>query len=103
MSNGPDPVLNYTVSNTPVCQGGEVTVNGSGSTNATDFEWYLTNDNPVDTLFDDNFNSAATFTMNVAPGDYQIWAYADGSCRTSSDSIEFIVNPAVSGSHHLRQ
>jgi len=98
LSNGPAPVFNYTISSTPVCPGGDVVVNSSSSTNTTNYEWYLTDDTPVDTLYDSQFTSAATFTMNNWPADYQIWGYAEGSCMTDFDTIEFVVNPFVSGS-----
>lgn len=97
MSNGPAPTFNYTISSTPVCPGGDVVVNSSSSTNATDYEWYLTDDTPVDTLYDTQLTSAATFTMNNWPADYQLWGYVEGSCMTAFDTIEFVVNPFVSG------
>jgi len=101
LSNGPAPTAVYTNSAVPVCPGGEVTVNASGSTNATGFDWLLLSEPELpglDTLYDQESNSGATFTMNNFPGQYQLNVYVDGSCMTDIDSLEFVVNPPIGGS-----
>lgn len=93
LSNGPAPVADMTFSETEVCPGGEISVNGSGSTNTTNYYWYQT-DEPVTTIIDDSEAGAATFTFATA-GDYNIFLFADGSCMTDGIVLPVTVNPAV--------
>ncbi|MBK9592851.1 MAG: hypothetical protein IPO32_15605 [Crocinitomicaceae bacterium] len=61
-------------------------MNGSGSTNVTNYFWYQT-DEPVTTIIDDSDQGAATFTFAGPAGDYNIFLYAAGSCMTDAISI----------------
>lgn len=94
LSNGPDPVADMTFSSDEVCPGGEITVNGSGSTNTTNYFWYQT-DEPVTTIIDDSDQGAATFTFAGPAGDYNIFLFADGSCMSDGIFLPVVVNPAV--------
>ena len=94
LSNGAAPIADMTFSSDEVCPGGEITVNGSGSTNVTNYFWYQT-DEPVTTIIDDSDQGAATFTFAGPAGDYNIFLYADGSCMTDAIYLPVTVNPAV--------
>lgn len=93
LSNGPDPVADFTFSDTEICPGGDITVNGAASTNTTDYFWYLTDD-PVTTIIDQGSDGAETFSPSPA-GDYRIYLFADGSCKTDGIYLPVTVNPAV--------
>lgn len=89
-STGAAPDANLTISETEICQGGQVIVNGSISTNTTFYDWYVTNDPVTTTLF--NSNSASnTFTFANA-GNHRIYLFADGSCKTDGIYVPIIVN-----------
>ncbi|MBK9190997.1 MAG: T9SS type A sorting domain-containing protein [Crocinitomicaceae bacterium] len=93
LSNGPAPVADMIFSESEVCPGGEILVNGSGSTNTTNYYWYLT-DEPVTTVIDDSNDGAVTFTMGAA-NDYNIFLFADGSCMTDGLVLPVTVNPQI--------
>lgn len=80
-SNGPAPVADFTYSEAAICQGGQISVNGSISTNTTFYDWYVTNDPVTTTLFNSN-TASNTFTFANA-GNHRIYLFADGSCKTS--------------------
>ncbi len=95
LSNGPAPVASYTISDTLLCDGGSVTVNGSGSTNVTNYYWYLTDD-PVTTIIDESGAPSNTYSPMTA-GDYLVFLFADGSCMTDAATAQSItVNPTIS-------
>ncbi|MES2799802.1 MAG: M43 family zinc metalloprotease [Bacteroidota bacterium] len=89
-SNGPDPVADFTVSGTTVCTGGQITVNGSTSTNTTNYYWYMT-DNPFTTIFDDDYTAGTTFTFPSA-GSRAVYLFADGSCKTDGIFLPITVS-----------
>lgn len=93
-SNGPAPVANIIFSEDEVCVGGDVTVNGSTSTNTTDYSWYQT-DNTSTTIFSTSTSGSATFNFPSA-GDYIIHLFADGSCQSDLSSVNITVDPVVS-------
>lgn len=94
LSNGPSPVADFQFDDDSLCVGGSIVVNGSGSTNATDYEWYLT-DNPVTTTLAFNGTAGTTFSPSPA-GDYAIFLFVDGSCETDGLVLPITVLPAVS-------
>jgi len=89
-SNGPAPVANFTYTEAEICQGGQITVNGSGSTNTTFYDWYVTND-PVTTVLTNSNLSGTTFTF-ANTGNHRIYLFADGSCKTSGLYLPVVVN-----------
>lgn len=94
LSNGPAPVANFTATGDSICVGGTITANGSGSTNVTDYFWYLT-DNPFTTVI--SASSAPTNDYSPSPaGDYSIYLFADGSCQTDAVVLDIVVANPVS-------
>ena len=79
-SNGPNPVANFTFSESAICTGGQITVNGSGSTNTNSYLWYITDD-PFTTVISTHNTAANTFTFNQV-ANQRIYLFADGSCKT---------------------
>ncbi len=94
LSNGPAPVADMTFSEAEVCPGGQIVVNGSGSTNTTAYQWYQT-DEPVTTVISSSTAGGATFTFAGPAGDYNIFLYADGSCKTDGIYLPVTVDAAV--------
>ncbi|MFT5779068.1 MAG: PKD repeat protein, partial [Crocinitomicaceae bacterium] len=92
-SNGPPPVANFTFSESEICAGGQITVNGSSSTNTTDYLWFVT-DNPFTTIFEIQSGAGQTFT-HPAPGNESIYLFADGSCMTSAVVLNVAIYPPV--------
>lgn len=90
-SNGPNPDANFTFTDSEVCLGGQITVNGSGSTNTNSYLWYLTDD-PFTTVLSTSALSGTTFTFSQL-ANRRIYLFADGSCRTDGIYLPIIVNP----------
>lgn len=82
LSNGPAPVADFTATNDQVCEGGDITVNGSISTNVTNYYWYVTDD-PFTTIYESSNTAGNTFNFPTA-GNEQIFLFADGSCMTDA-------------------
>ncbi|XOV67912.1 MAG: M43 family zinc metalloprotease [Fluviicola sp.] len=97
LSNGPAPVADLVATNNEVCLGGSITVNGSGSTNTTDYFWYQTDD-PVTTIIDNNNTAGTTFDFNtpLTAGSYSIFLFADGSCQTDGLVLPVTLHDNVS-------
>jgi PKD repeat protein len=95
LSNGPDPVADMDYSGQEVCPGGQITVNGSGSTNTTHYQWYQTDDPAPYTIIDESTAGGVTFDFAGPAGDYNIFLFADGSCQTDGLLLPVIVYPAV--------
>jgi PKD repeat protein len=89
-SNGPNPVANFTFSGSAICTGGQITVNGSGSTNTNSYLWYITDD-PFTTVISTHNTAANTFTFNQV-ANRRIYLFADGSCRTDGIYLPVVVN-----------
>ncbi|TNF45634.1 MAG: PKD domain-containing protein [Bacteroidetes bacterium] len=81
-SNGPAPVADFLASDDKVCVGGQITANGSGSQNTTNYYWYMTDD-PFTTVYSQAFTAGPTFTFNQV-GNRAIYLFADGSCMTDA-------------------
>ncbi|MFM7565533.1 MAG: M43 family zinc metalloprotease, partial [Flavobacteriales bacterium] len=79
-SNGPNPVANFTFSESAICTGGQITVNGASSTNTNSYLWYVTDD-PFTTVISTHSTPATTLTFNQV-GNRRIYLFADGSCKT---------------------
>lgn len=94
LSNGADPVANLQFSETEVCVGGSIDVNGSGSTNTTDYYWQFLN-NTATVLIADTNVAATSFTLPAA-NDYVIALFTEGSCKSDLDFIVVTANPQVS-------
>ena len=94
LSNGSAPVADFQFDGAEVCPGGDIVVNGSGSTNTTDYYWYQTDD-PFTTIISSNFTAGTTFNFPGPSGDYAIYLFADGSCMTDALVLPVTVNPAV--------
>ena len=97
LSNGPAPVANMTYSGTSVCPGGQIVVNSAGSTNVTNYDWYQTDD-PYTTTIATSNAGGVTFTFPGPAGNYAIYLFADGSCKTSGLMLPVTVNAAVNAS-----
>lgn len=93
LSNGTAPTMDFTATTNEVCVDGEITVNGSISTDNDDYEWYLT-DNPVTTIIETNQTSGTTFSFPTA-GDYSIYLFGGGGCVTDAVLMDVTVNDAV--------
>ncbi len=89
-SNGPNPDANFTFSASAICTGGQITVNGSGSTNTNSYLWYITDD-PFTTVISTHNTAANTFTFNQV-ANRRIYLFADGSCRTDGIYLPVVVN-----------
>ena len=89
-SNGPNPVANFTFSGSAICTGGQITVNGSGSTNTNSYLWYITDD-PFTTVISTHNTGANTFAFNQV-ANRRIYLFADGSCRTDGIYLPVVVN-----------
>jgi hypothetical protein len=94
LSNGPVPVADFQFDGAQVCPGGDIVVNGSGSTNTTDYYWYQTDD-PYTTTISSNFTAGTTFNFPGPTGNYSIYLFADGSCMTDALVLPVVVAPAV--------
>jgi PKD repeat protein len=93
LSNGPAPVATFTATGDSICVGGTITANGSGSTNVTDYFWYLT-DNPFSTVI--SSSGAPTNDYSPTPaGDYSIYLFGDGSCLTDAVILDIVVADPV--------
>ena len=89
-SNGPNPVANFTFSESAICTGGQITVNGSGSTNTNSYLWYITDD-PFTTVISTHNTAANTFAFNQV-ANRRIYLFADGSCRTAGIYLPVVIN-----------
>ena len=89
-SNGPNPDANFTFSASAICTGGQITVNGSGSTNTNSYLWYITDD-PFTIVISTHNTAANTFTFNQV-ANRRIYLFADGSCRTDGIYLPVVVN-----------
>ena len=94
LSNGPAPVADFTFSEAAVCPGGQIIVNGSISTNVTDYFWNQWDPTPGTSL-STSTAPGTTFTFGVAPGAYEIYLFADGSCMTDGVYLPVTVNAAI--------
>jgi PKD repeat protein len=79
-SNGPNPTANFTFSESAICTGGQITVNGASSTNTNSYLWYVTDD-PFTTIISTHSTPATTLTFNQV-ANRRIYLFADGSCKT---------------------
>ncbi|MEY3049677.1 MAG: hypothetical protein RL365_1715 [Bacteroidota bacterium] len=89
-SNGPNPVANFTFSESAICSGGQITVNGSSSTNTNSYLWYITDD-PYTTVISTHNTAANTFAFNQV-ANRRIYLFADGSCRSDGIYLPVVVN-----------
>ena len=96
LSNGPDPVADFTMTDVNVCPGGVISANGSGSTNVTNYFWYLTDDPFTGTIETSN-TASNNYTFPTA-GDYAIYLFADGSCKTDGIYLPVSVNAPINAS-----
>jgi len=95
-SNGPSPVAVVSFPMTETCEDMEVTMNGFGSLNTTDYYWDITDG--VDDYFYDEANLTTTFDI----GTWTISLIASGSCESDVSGEytlvvfpELIVTPAI--------
>lgn len=93
-STGPDPLADFTATTDSVCIGGDILVNGSGSTNVNEYGWYVT-DNPFTTILEVSDVPTNTFNFPYTSGDYAIYLFGDGSCKTSAVFMPVVVSPSV--------
>ncbi|GAB5418946.1 MAG: hypothetical protein Crog4KO_00730 [Crocinitomicaceae bacterium] len=84
-STGAEPVMDFTATGDSVCQGGDILVDGSLSTNNQDYRWYIDDSFPGLTapVLDQSTSSSNTFNFPYAPGTYYMYLFGDGSCLTS--------------------
>lgn len=93
-SNGPAPTTNLSYSESEICAGGQIVVNGSGSTNSTNYYWYVTDD-PYTTVISGSTTAGNTFTFPT-PSLRRIYLFTDGSCMTDGVYLPAIVNTVPS-------
>jgi len=93
LSNGPDPIADFTFSESQICPGGQIVVNGSISTNVTDYFWNQWNPS-IPASMSTSTAPGTTFTFASA-GSYEIYLFADGSCMTDGVYLPVTVNPAI--------
>lgn len=107
LSNGPDPTLSLAMSNDSICLGGDIFVDASASTNATNYYWRV-RDNPVTTNYIVSSTSSNTFTLDTptipGPGTYDIWVAVDGSCKTDGFyTVPITVMAPITGTASVTQ
>ena len=89
-SNGPSPVSVVSFPTTETCEGMEVTMNGYGSLNTTDYYWDITDGT------DDYFYDEANLTATFDEGTWTISLIARGSCENDeSEEYTLTVNPSI--------
>ena len=87
-SNGPAPTANAAWPPNPVCESTDVTMNGFGSANTTDYYWDITDGST------DYFSDQGNFTTTLPAGTWTFTLEADGSCLTDTDGpFVLTVNP----------
>lgn len=89
-SNGPAPVADFTFSESAICAGGQVIVNGASSQNTTNYYWYVTDD-PFTTILSTSSAGANVVTFPTAQN-RRIYLFADGSCLTDGIYLPIDVN-----------
>ncbi|MFN5636694.1 MAG: M43 family zinc metalloprotease [Flavobacteriales bacterium] len=89
-SNGPNPTANFTFSESAICTGGQITVNGASSTNTNSYLWYVTDD-PFTTIISTHSTPATTLTFNQV-ANRRIYLFADGSCKTTGIYLPITVS-----------
>ena len=84
-STGPEPIMNFTATSDSVCQGGDILVDGSISSNNVDYRWYIDDTFPglSNPVLNQSTSSSNTFNFPYAPGTYYMYLFGDGSCATS--------------------
>lgn len=97
-STGGDPLMDFTATGDSVCQGGDILVDGSISTNNQDYRWYIddTFPNLSNPVLDQSNSSSNTFNFPYAPGTYYMYLFGDGSCLTSGVYLPIEVLAPVS-------
>ncbi|MCH2230222.1 MAG: T9SS type A sorting domain-containing protein [Crocinitomicaceae bacterium] len=78
-STGPAPSMNFSASGDSLCIGGDILVDGSMSTNNSDYAWYVTDD-PFTTTLETSTSSSNTFNFPYTAGIYSIYLFGSGSC-----------------------
>lgn len=97
-STGAEPSMDFTATGDSVCQGGDILVDGSISTNNQDYRWYIddTFPNLSNPVLDQSTSSSNTFNFPYAPGTYYMYLFGDGSCLTSGVYLPIEVLAPVS-------
>ncbi len=89
-SNGGSPVAVVSFPEDVTCEGVDITMNGFGSLNATDYYWDISDGT------DDFFFDEANLTASFDEGTWTIQLQASGSCETDlSEVFTLTVNPAM--------
>lgn len=78
-STGSAPSMNFSASGDSLCIGGDILVDGSMSTNNSDYRWYVTDDPWVTTL-EQSSSSSNTFNFPYTAGMYNVYLFGSGSC-----------------------
>lgn len=82
-STGTAPAMNFTFSNDSVCQGGDILVDGSISTNTNSYDWFVDDAfPPTNPVLDASTSSSNTFNFPYTPGIHYIYLFGEGSCLT---------------------
>ncbi|MDX2361444.1 MAG: M43 family zinc metalloprotease [Crocinitomicaceae bacterium] len=93
-STGPAPTMDFAASGDTVCVGGDIIVDGSMSTNNSDYRWYVTDD-PWVTSLETSSSSSNTFNFPYAPGTYNVYLFGSASCLSSGVFMPLEVFAAV--------
>ncbi|PWL27109.1 MAG: hypothetical protein DCO96_12280 [Fluviicola sp. XM-24bin1] len=97
-STGSAPTMDFTATGDSVCQGGDILVDGSISTNNQDYRWYIDDTFPglSNPVLDQSNSSSNTFNFPYTPGTYYMYLFGDGSCLTSGVYLPIEVLAPVS-------
>lgn len=96
-STGGDPSMDFTATGDSVCQGGDILVDGSISTNNEDYRWYIDDTFPLSSpVLENSTSSSNTFNFPYSPGTYYMYLFGDGSCITDGVYLPIEVLPNVS-------
>lgn len=78
-STGPAPIMDFSASGDTLCIGGDILVDGSISSNNSDYEWFVTDD-PYTATLETSASSSNTFNFPYTAGDYSVYLFGSGSC-----------------------
>lgn len=97
-STGVEPNMDFTATGDSVCQGGDILVDASLSTNNIDYRWYIDDSFPglTNPVLDESTSSSNTFNFPYTPGTYYMYLFGDGSCLTTGVYLPIEVLAPVS-------
>lgn len=95
-STGPSPTAVSAWPNPTTCEGADITMNGFGSLNTTDYYWDITDGT------NNYFSTDGNFTTQLTQGTWTFYLEADGSCQTDiTGPFVLTVNPPLSATFNV--